>query len=434
MSSALTVVKTSYTHTGQFIGNTYDPCFTQGKLNGVGDVYVSGNSFIFDYSNIKNSSDLKFLKQFFGGLTTGNTFGFTAGTYYNDSDGSVITWNGSFQLQGITGVYNEYIYCSGVCGTTSLTNGLYFGTNFTNPIQFSAITGKTAHIFVSSTPRKDPLNMEYLGIYGSNYGFEEYLEVLESTSNTGRLKIKNFIKLNNNKEIVYLENAVTNEDRFFNKSTVNLVQRGIPTLEVLATTQIQTGLIKVTDKTTNQNIIILNNQNAYQFDCRSQQDDNNYYYYYPNVTLKNFTESTEEITDYKNLSLIYSNVLKVEYAVQDYGSTSTDTIQNMRFLGMLQYEDQIFVDGNPTESVSLVGSRSSLPIKLDFSSGKNVGTIIEFYTDSDCKNLLTNNYYFLGNPGYEGCCFIYFSNRTNTPRTIYIKLQKNTTQVLELLL
>ena len=68
LKDALTTVKTSYSYTAQFIGNTADPCFTKGKLNGSANVFVTGNSFFFDYSELKNGTDLKFLNKFFNSL------------------------------------------------------------------------------------------------------------------------------------------------------------------------------------------------------------------------------------------------------------------------------------------------------------------------------------------------------------------------------
>lgn len=432
MSSALTTVKTSYTYTGSFLGATADPCFTKGKLNGSGNVYVNGNSFFFDYSNIKNSSDLKFLNQFFGGLTAGDTFGFTAGVYYNDTDGSVLNWNGTFQLQGKTGIYNEYIYCSGICGTTAITNKYYLSNNFTNVIQFTAIKGTTANIFISNTPKISPLNLEYMGIYGSNYGFEEYLEIPESSYNAGRLKIKNFIKLNDDTEVVYLNPSITNENRYFNKSTVNLVYRGIPSLEVLAATQLDSGVIKLTNNTTNQNTMLLENQNPYQHQCRQQQDSTNTYYYYPNNTLKTITSNLDEITDYKNLSFSYSATYILKYITTRIAQYNTDALEAANYLGIASFEDTVYVDDVATTTMYVNNFNRNLPLKIDISNAENQGTIVEFYLDYNCTQLLRENYYFIGTPGYEGCSFIYFCNQPNASRTIFIKLQKNVSKTLQI--
>ena len=164
LKDALTTVKTSYSYTAQFIGNTADPCFTKGKLNGSANIFVTGNSFFFDYSELKNGTDLKFLNKFFNGRTGGDTFNFSSGTYYEPTTGSQITWNGTYTLQGKTGTYNQYILCSGVTGTSALTAGYYVNKNFTSPIQFTATTGNTANILISKTPRNTPLNLDYLGI------------------------------------------------------------------------------------------------------------------------------------------------------------------------------------------------------------------------------------------------------------------------------
>jgi hypothetical protein len=205
---SLNTAKTSYSYTTQFVGNTADPCFTKGNLNGSANIFVTGNSLFFDYSEVKTGNDLKFLNKFFNGLTTGSTFNFYSGVYYNDATSSSINWNGTLQLQSVSGTFKQYISCSGVTGTAALTGGYYVNKNFTNPIQFSATTGNTAHMLISNTPRSSPLNFDFFGVYGSDYGFEEYVEVIGSTLNSGRLKIKNYVKLNDNTEVIYLTNPV----------------------------------------------------------------------------------------------------------------------------------------------------------------------------------------------------------------------------------
>jgi hypothetical protein len=65
---SLNTAKTSYSYTTQFVGNTADPCFTKGNLNGSANIFITGNSLFFDYSEVKTGNDLKFLNKFFNGL------------------------------------------------------------------------------------------------------------------------------------------------------------------------------------------------------------------------------------------------------------------------------------------------------------------------------------------------------------------------------
>ena len=432
LKDALTTVKTSYSYTAQFIGNTADPCFTKGKLNGSANVFVTGNSFFFDYSELKNGTDLKFLNKFFNGRTGGDTFNFSSGTYYEPTTGSQITWNGTFTIQGKTGTYNQYILCSGVTGTAALTAGYYVNKNFTSPIQFTATTGNTANILISKTPRNTPLNLDYLGIYGSDYGLEEYVEVVESASNKGRLTLKNFVKLNDETEVVYVTNSLTNENLFFNKSTINLVQRGIPSLEVLASTEIQNGVTKITDATTGNISLLLENQNTYQYDLKQKNNTTQNCYYYPNSTLKSITINTENLSDYKNLSFFYSKIYIL----------TTQTVYNLvynsegfnisEFVGFNNSEDRIYINGNQTDIFEITKASVILPMKFDLSDASNRGSVIQLFTDFQCTQPLISDYYLTGSPGYEGSAFIYFANRPTSVSNIYIRCIKNTTNIIQI--
>jgi len=429
---SLNTAKTSYSYTTQFVGNTADPCFTKGNLNGSANIFITGNSLFFDYSEVKTGNDLKFLNKFFNGLTTGSTFNFSSGVYYNDATSSSINWNGTLQLQNVSGTFKQYISCSGVTGTAALTGGYYINKNFTNPIQFTATTGNTANILISNTPRSSPLNFDFFGVYGSDYGFEEYVEVIGSTLNSGRLKIKNYVKLNDNTEVIYLTNPVTNENRFFNKSQVDILHRGLPSLAVLATNPLQNGVIKIAGATSGIVSMLLENQNILQHALRQQLDTANVYYYYPNSTLKTINANTESIVDYKNISISYSNIFILKIKTSYFISFNTDGFNISEFLGTNQYNDVIYIDNSETETLSINSNTAVAPIKIDLSHAENKSAVINLFLDSNCTQPLIENYYLLGEPGYEGASFIYMVDRAYSSKTIFMQIKKNTTNVLRI--
>jgi len=432
MSSPLTTVKTAYSYTAKFIGSTLDPCFTKGKLNSSPAVYITGNSYFLDYSECQNSVDLKFLNQFFSGLTGGDTFGFSGGYYYNDTTNTKTEWAGVLQLSGKTGTYNQYVSCTSVSSTAGLCSGYYLSKNFLNPFQITAIKGTTANILISYTPKNTPYNLEYLGIYGSKYGYEEYIELAESTSNIGRFKTSNFIKLNDNSEVIYLNSSLTNEDRFFKKSTINLLQRGIPPLSILASTQLSNGVTKVTNSS-GTNLILMDNQNQYQNVLRQEQDPTNTYSYYSNNTLKTVNSNTEEISNLGNLSLNYSRAFNIK-VISNYVTTyNADALNITPFTGTNQYYDTIYIDNVIGNAITLVSGFGTNPIKLDFSDAVNKGCIIECFLDYNCTQQLDGDFYMLGTPGYEGASFIYLSNRTTASRTFYLKITKNVSNIIQVM-
>jgi hypothetical protein len=159
--------------------------------------------------------------------------------------------------------------------------------------------------------------------HGSDYGFEEYVEVIGSTLNSGRLKIKNYVKLNDNTEVIYLTDSVTNENRFFTKSQIDILHRGLPSLAVLATNPLQNGVIKIAGATSGIVSMLLENQNVLQHALRQQLDTANVYYYYPNSTLKTINANTESIVDYKNISISYSNVFILKIKTSYFISFNT---------------------------------------------------------------------------------------------------------------
>ena len=93
----LTLVKSTHAYISQFIGTTADPCFTKGLVESSPTIYKTGNSFFIDYSQTSNSSDLKFIKKFFGSITLGNTFSVSGGTYYVQSSGTQYNFSGTYQ-------------------------------------------------------------------------------------------------------------------------------------------------------------------------------------------------------------------------------------------------------------------------------------------------------------------------------------------------
>jgi hypothetical protein len=287
-------------------------------------------------------------------------------------------------------------------------------------------------MLISNTPRSSPLNFDFFGVYGSDYGFEEYVEVIGSTLNSGRLKVKNYVKLNDNTEVIYLTNPVTNENRFFNKSQVDILHRGLPSLAVLATNPLQNGVIKIAGATSGIVSMLLENQNILQHALRQQLDTANVYYYYPNSTLKTINANTESIVDYKNISISYSNIFILKIKTSYFISFNTDGFNISEFLGTNQYNDVIYIDNSETETLSINSNTAVAPIKIDLSHAENKSAVINLFLDSNCTQPLIENYYLLGEPGYEGASFIYMVDRAYSSKTIFMQIKKNTTNVLRI--
>lgn len=426
--SPLIVVKSTSSYTSEFIGSTLDPCMSKGYLNTSPDIYVTGNCFYFDYSGSKNSSDLKFLKKFFDNLSIGNTFNFSSGNYFIPETGSQTTWSGQFTLRGKTGSYNEYLNFSGLTGVSSLTGPNYLSTHFIAPIQFTATSGVTAQFLKNHLPKDDPFNFEYMGVYGSDYGYEEYVQVDASTLNSGRLLIKNSIKLNDSSEIIYIDpsaNSVTSESLFFTKATIDALQRGDPSPNIRNTNKNANGIIIVNGETKN---IILDKQNRFQQYCRQVEDTENLYTWYSNFNLKNIKTTSEPFIT-NGMSVNYTSFYAFKY-LQNIGYSYNTTGAATTTLKASQYEDFIYVDDILVNTLNIPYSSNPGALRLDLSHAANIGTILEFYLDSQFTTPLSNNYYFIGEPGYEGSSFIYLAGNQNASRTIFIKCTRTSTKYL----
>jgi len=439
MADALSIVKSTQSFTLEFVGSTADPCLTKGILNSSPHVLCSGNSFFFNYSHSKNSSDLKFLKLFFDNLSTGNTLAFSGGVYSNIDTGAQTTWSGQFTLQGKTGAYNEFLYFSGLSGTASITSGIYDKNLFTSPLQFTAIKGATANILLSKLPDDAPLNLEYLGLYGSDFNFEEYIEVEKSTLNVKRIKVKNYINLNDGTEAVYLDptESITNENLYFQNSLVYTYMRGIPNTNVINYDETINGVIKIVADYPGVFSKFIENQNIKQFTLRTllNSEYTLNYFWYPNTSLKNLNITTiTPVSGTVSLQLlrIYHLVYKT--------TTITDFVVSAEFqvpeLQTTTTFNEIIVDTVTTGTLLIPYSTvyESLNFKIDLSDARNFGTKVSVFADSACSIPLTSKYYLNGTPGVEGAAFIYAGSLLALNTNIYLKLEKETTSVLEIII
>jgi len=435
-SSALTVVKSTQSFTLEFIGSTVDPCLTKGYIESSPQVQLVGNSFFFNYSQSKNVNDFKFLKLFFDKLSVGSTFSFSSGKYSNITTGSVLSWDGQFTLQGKTGAYNQYLYFSGLTGTSGISAGIYNRNLFTTPIQFTAVTGGTAALLVNKSPDLDPLNFTYLGIYGSDYSFEEYLQVNNSTLNQKRILIKNVLKLNDGTEVIYVDPTVsiTNENLYFQQSMVDIYMRGILTPDDINYDQTLNGILRISNTYPGVYTQLLENQNKQQFLLRQLLNPvypvN--YYWYPNTKLINFTSS--EVAAYTNASYIFAKIYQLVYDTITIPLFSTSAILDVPTLIGEETYNVILINNNDVGYINFNASNTATTknFKIDLSDARNTDLTISAYSDFACSVPLPKNFAINGTPGKEGAAFIYFADRPDTLQSVYLKLERETTMILSI--
>lgn len=425
----LSLVKSTNSFVSEFVGTTGDPCFTKGIMYSSPTVYKQGNSFFFDYSSTPNSSDLKFLKKFFGSLTPGATFTVSGGTYYSETTKQQYNFSGQYTLIGATGSYKNYLNLSGNTYPPSLVNGVYKNSSFVTPMNYTAVSGATAQYFISKVNKEDPFNIDYLGIYGNDYGYEEYLELTGCTLNPGRLKINSSLKLNDESEIIYLnaEKTIINENLYFIPVTANIYMRGVPDLTTLSANIALNGLLKKVDENGN-TLEIFDNQNLRQRYCRNANDRNYYYDWFAMHETSNFLNIYNPLAyNGLSLSITYFSLAKI-VIVNVYDAPLTSDQQEA-----ISETYALVIDGVQTNSViySSVSQITNPILKIDLSDSSLYAATVEPFIDSACSVKLQDSYFLNGVPGFDGASFIYLKG-DNDPSVIYLKFYKEVPLVLSI--
>lgn len=438
MSSALINVKSTQAFTLEFLGNTANPCYSKGLLESSPSIYFSGNSLFFNYSQTKNSNDLRFLKLFFDGLSVGNTFNFSGGVYVDIDTGAQTTWSGQLTLQGKTGTFNEYLYFSGVSGTSNLTQNNYDYKLFTSPIQFTGTSKTTVNLLLLKNPGPDPLNFSYLGLYGSDLNIEEYIEVDTSALNNYRIPVQTSIKLNDGSEAILLDagSPIVDENLFFQKSMVYVYLRGTLTPDEINFDETINGVLRITADSPGVFSLTLDNQN-FQQSILTKYDpapETLYYYWYPNSTLSNFAINNK--LPYTTESHSYAAIYHLIYTTVTQTVYTSSALNDIPIIATTETYNTIAVDGNSVQTLIFTATTAAenKNFKIDLSDARNLGTDIKVFLDADCSVPLEQNSKLIGVPGRDGAAFIYYADRTDSIQSIYMKLTRENTKVLEIII
>ena len=129
---------------------------------------------------------------------------------------------------------------------------------------------------LTSNPEKSFINA---GCIGSSFGKEEYIQIYNSTSNAGKLKINSVLKLKDNKEVLYIDTALTSEDLGNTAASCDFYIRGNADPDVLNLSRKTLGCYVVYDNEGNE-IECFENQNRLQAFLRSQSEPSSYSAYW----------------------------------------------------------------------------------------------------------------------------------------------------------
>lgn len=412
-------------------GSTFDPVFSQGYVNSKPNVSIIGASCFIDYSTSYNISDLTYFKKVFKNAPVGTTFAFSDADYYDPNYEYTVDVSGVFSFESLTG--NDKIIIGGVqSGFTRTTNyKFYNANNFVDFPQYSSgySGGATAHNYIENNltinQAKSFINF---GIVGSEFGKEEYIEISGSTTNAGKIKIDSVVKLKDNRELVYTDTSLTNENLSTSGITFTHYLRGDANPEILSKSRRQLGCYIVFDASGNQ-IQCFENQNQLQAFLRAQYESSTYTaqwipcLYCSRLSDNGFNAATSD----KSLPYDGSVFIFIEEVLA--GSFDFEGTYTPSYVYLLKTNAE---GANNLQVTSELTFDISTGFKLDLSHPSLKGFNVNYYVDAAKTVPMTEDIYLMGVPGFDQSGLIYTKTQTSS-RKIYIEFVGPTTINLDVI-
>jgi hypothetical protein len=410
MSFFLTASQVIQNYGFEITGSTYDPVFTKGYVNSSPNVSIAGTSCYIDYSECYDNSDRTTIVKLFKNTPSGTTFALSNGNYY-DSDLDILRdISGVFSLQTLTN--NDKLVIGGIVSGFTYDNAYkyYNKINFVKPPQYSTgYAGATNSNWIKNTLNdsrfKSVINK---GILGSVFSKQEYVEISGSTLNSGKLLVSGSVQLKDKQELIYCGVTLTNENRSTQQTTITQFIRGNSNPNILAKSTKTTGCYVVYDGSGNQ-VNCFEKQNELQAFLRSQYEGATY------STQWILCDSCSRLIDssYNAASADKTFTFDASIFASIVESTDTNGIFTARLL--LNY---------PTCYVLRSSTFISVPVdngfKIDLSHPSLKGYTVNVYSDSNKVNLITQNLYHTGTPGFDQGGIIYVKQSTS-PRDLYFE-------------
>ena len=404
-------------------GATYDPIFRQGYINSKPNISIIGSSCFIDYSSTYSTSDLTYLIKIFESTPAGTTFALTDGNYYDSEQDYTVDVSGVFSLQSLTNS-NKLIIGGIVSGFTYTTNYRFYNqNNFIDPPQYTTgyTGGATASNYIlnsiTNNPAKSFINAGFLG---SEFGKEEYVELSGSTLNTGKLKINSVVSLKDNRELLYTDVVLTDENLVTNNITVTQYLRGNANPEILSKSRKALGCYVVLDADGNQ-VSCFENQNQLQAFLRSQYENSTYNsYWIPCLYCSRLSDNATNAASADKSILFDGSVFFI---------INESPVPTFNDSGDLEVNYVYTLLAN-AEGLSTLAATSSLDFnidygfKIDLSHPTLKGFSVNLYLDEERTVPMTDQFYLIGTPGFDQSYLVY-SKSTTSPKKIYMELNGN---------
>ena len=411
-------------------GATYDPVFSQGYINSKPNVAIIGSSCFIDYSSTYSVSDLTYLIKMFEATPSGTTFAFTDANYYDSSQDYTVDVGGVFSLNGLTNS-NKLLIGNIVSGFTFTSNyRFYNANNFIEPPQYTTgyTGGSTAANYIlnniTNNPSKSFVNAGFLG---SEFGKEEYVGLSGSVSNTGKLKVNSVIALKDNRELLYTDVVLTDENLATTNVVISQYLRGNADPEILGKSRKALGCYVILDSDGNQ-VNCFENQNELQAFLRTQYENSTYNaYWIPCLYCSRLTDNAFNASTGDKSVLFDGSVFFVVNETQVASFNESNQFQIDYVYTLLSNES-----GNSTlTSASSLTFDIDYGFKIDLSHPTLKGFSVNLYLDSSKTVPMTDQFYLIGTPGFDQASLIY-SKSTTSPKKIYMELNGNSVLPVEI--
>ena len=390
-------------------GLTVDPIFKYGILNSKPNILINGSTCTIDYSHVYENSDAVYLRKTFNGFSGGGeTFTVSSSQYFDEYNNVTTTLSGTCRISSVINA-GRIIVATIISGMTAESDYNYYGkNNFIDTPQyaFTSIGGTIGYFLVNSLPNLSVTTFNDMGILGSIYGFEEYIEISGGTANNAeRIRVNGTTTLKDSREVLYFAAGGTFQNFSNTITTVDLYLRGKPSLLTAPYNTNVTGIFTILNASDSDLAFCFENQTINQSELRRMS--------LPSVYKSNFVDckscyaliyGTEIGTDIYIISpaftnLLYLTVTSPSSAILTSASNLTATTTTI------------------TQPVILNRSIGNNIFKIDLSHPSLIGYDLAFYSDAGYNVSLGTVYNRYGIPGYNGAYGMI--NPTPISTTIY---------------
>lgn len=400
------------------LGNTYDPIFTKGIVQSTPNMLINGSTCTIDYSHVFDISDRIYFKKTFGTFSSGETFSVSSVQYFDEKNNVNTTIGGTCRISSTTND-NQIILATIVSGFTGVSGYNYYNRdNFVSAPQytFTTTTGTGGYFVVNSMPNTSLITFKEMGILGSAFGFEEYIEISGGTGNNyGKIKVYGTTTLKDGTELLYYDTGITGQNQDFSTSStsVRLYLRGYPSLITSPYNSNVTGILTFSNRVTGELLYCFDNQSINQASLRKAKAGSTYVGSY--------------IACDSCFDFIYGSGIgtAVDVALPAYDNLIFLVVSNNATAAALEALRGTVYINQGTGQITISSITTTKTLKIDLSHPSLNGYNLSMYYDAAYKIAVGNEYYQAGVLGYNGSYGLL--RNYSSPTTMYCVLSGNST-------